>query len=46
VQVRPYQSPFCLTLETTFAGDGVAAAARLNVSFGPTELGTFTGRLT
>ena len=46
VQVRPYQSPFCLTLETTFAGESVGVAARLNVSFGPTELGTFTGRLT
>ncbi len=47
LQARPYDTPYCLTITTRFEGTGagsqVRASASLNVSFGPTDLGTFEG---
>lgn len=45
VQLRPLQSPGCLTLDLTIAGGAVTGAARTSVSFGPTELGAVRGVL-
>ncbi|KGM14709.1 hypothetical protein N867_17295, partial [Actinotalea fermentans ATCC 43279 = JCM 9966 = DSM 3133] len=45
VQVRPLQSPTCLTLDARVTDDAVTAHARLSVSFGRTDLGAVRGRV-
>ncbi len=43
--VRWVETPHALTLDVDVDGDRVVVAARANVSFGPTELGPFIGRI-
>ena len=42
---RWVETPHALTVDVDVAGDGVVVATHANVSFGPTELGPFTGRI-
>ncbi len=43
--VRWVETPHALTVDVDVDGDRVVVAARANVSFGPTELGPFAGRV-
>lgn len=42
---RWVETPHALTVDVDVDGDGVVVAAQANVSFGPTELGPFSGRI-
>jgi CubicO group peptidase (beta-lactamase class C family) len=44
--VRWVETPHTLTVDVDVHGDRVVAMVRANVSFGPTELGPFPGRIT
>ena len=43
--VRWVETPHVLTIDVDVDGDRVAVAAHANVSFGPTDLGPFAGRI-